>query len=146
MKNFLFSTLLLVFLSFAGMSAKAQRQQFDGSAMRAADDTWMATGQALFSRNGNYRLSFQTDGNLVLYKFVGGNSCWKALWSSKTDNKNAARLRFQTDGNFVIYNDQNAPIWGAMTNGHSNAQISLQDDGNLVITEYGKPLWATGTH
>lgn len=88
-----------------------------------------------------YKVSFQKDGNLVVY-----NRNNKAVWSSGTNNKGADQLSLQPNGNLVIYKRQ-YPIWSSSTHGNPGSFLALQEDGNFVIyNKYRKPIWATGTH
>lgn len=56
-----------------------------------------------------YKLIYQRDGNLVLYKISG--DCPTAVWSSGTANRPAWRLCMQNDGNLVIYSAPNKVEW-----------------------------------
>lgn len=63
----------------------------------------MSAGETLYMASGF--LSYQMDGNLVLY-----NNYWNPLWASHTWSPDycqghACRLRFQSDGNLVAYRD-----------------------------------------
>lgn len=88
-----------------------------------------------------YKVSFQKDGNLVVYNRSG-----KALWSSGTNNKGADRLSLNANGDLVIYRKV-YPIWSAGTHGNPGATLAVQEDGNLAIyNRRSKPVWATGTH
>ncbi len=106
------------------------------------------------SSNISYRLVFQTDGNLVLYKWAGN----VALWSSGMQT--ATNVSFQSDGNFVMtYNLGSGEIvsWSAGVLAGPNPIWVLQDDGNFVgysnhtnngngsITITGSPFGSTGT-
>merc|ERR1712100_927417 len=53
---------------------------------------------SLESENGEYRLTMQGDGNLVLY-----NSGGEPLWASGTDGEYGAHCVFQKDGHFLVY-------------------------------------------
>lgn len=63
--------------------------------------TYIHTGTELLPGTefiqGNYRLVFQTDGNLVIYQI----NPFKVIWNANTVG--ATRAAVQTDGNFVIY-------------------------------------------
>ncbi|MEZ0469406.1 hypothetical protein [Luteimonas salinilitoris] len=50
----------------------------------------LVRGDRMFSENGQYRLDFQSDGNLVLYRTSNG----VALWSSNTHGTPVTMLRF----------------------------------------------------
>lgn len=97
----------------------------------------LKASQRLVSKNRQYYLEFQTDGNLVLYSRQGSS-----LWASKTDGKPVTRCVMQDDGNFVIYNVGTA-VWSSKTEGNPNSRLVLQDDGNLVIyNRNNKSIWA----
>lgn len=105
----------------------------------------ITAGQGLFknqwhrSCDGRFTLSFQGDGNLVLYH--GGTP----LWASNTPS-NAEVVGMQGDGNFVIYGLNGAAIWSTNTHGHPGALLGIQDDGNVVIyTPGGTGIWSTNT-
>jgi CHAP domain len=104
----------------------------------------LTAGQSLQSCKNGYRLSMQTDGNLVLY-----TSSHYALWSSRTNGKGGQNAVMQGDGNFVVYTagsrDEHQALWASGTNGHPGATLAVQDDGNVVIYENSKAIWATHT-
>jgi cytochrome c peroxidase len=83
--------------------------------------------ERLESSNGQYRLYFQGDGNLVLR-----NSAGDALWSTGTHNTDANRVVMQSDGNLVIYGDSGAH-WASGTSGSGANRLTLHNDGRLVI-------------
>ncbi|XP_020101866.1 mannose-specific lectin-like [Ananas comosus] len=89
---------------------------------------------------GNYRLTMQTDCNLVLYD--GGN----AVWSSGTYNQGSGcYAKMQSDGNLVVYGGYNNALWATNTEREQGNYICvLQRDRNVVI--YGPALWASGTN
>ena len=61
-------------------------------------DPVLNPGQSITSPNGQFVLTFQTDGNLVEYDAAG-----QPLWASGTPNEGAVEAVFQTDGNLVVY-------------------------------------------
>lgn len=95
----------------------------------------------LVSANGQYKLVYQSDGNLVLYGNDGS-----PLWASNTEGSAADFTIMQGDGNLVIYAPGGTPVWASDTANKSGAHLAVQDDGNVVIygTD-GTPLWATNT-
>lgn len=95
-------------------------------------------GQSLVSRNGRYRLSMQTDGNLVIYNPNG------PIWSSGTWRSDANRLVMQNDGNLVLYG-QGGARWASNTWKSSANRVVMQDDGNLVMYGPYGAVWASGT-
>jgi hypothetical protein len=93
-------------------------------------------GQSITSGNNQFRLLYQTDGNLVLYDDV--KRTW--VWSSGTAGTSAGVAVLQTDGNFVVYNAAGAPQWWTSTFGTD--RLVVQSDGNLVVYNgSGQPLW-----
>ncbi|MGB2925451.1 MAG: hypothetical protein WBB82_09130 [Limnothrix sp.] len=89
-----------------------------------------------------YRLTFQVDGNIVLYNPLG-----QAIWSSGTyaPADPADIFALQSDGNAVLYR-QNAPVWSTETFGNQGSTTRFQADGNLVIYDAAnQPIWATNT-
>jgi hypothetical protein len=88
-----------------------------------------------------YSLTFQKDGNLVLYDRNGA-----PLWTSGTNGRSVARMAMQPDGNLVLYAPDGQPVWTTGTHGHGGAFLALQEDGNLVLyAERWRPLWTSGT-
>jgi hypothetical protein len=108
---------------------------------RMCCDTELLMGARLTSANGKYFLSFQGDGNLVLYKSVNGKD--NPLWASSTNGR-ANHCFMQADGNFVLYKDR-YPVWASGSSGHTNATLIVQEDGNMVIYDGQKAVWHTNT-
>jgi len=101
----------------------------------------LVAGQAIYSPNNAYRLTLQTDGNLVLYRNSDGTPLWNSVTQSNAVKSKS--LFFQTDGNLVLYKGtdmSSGSNWATSrndtsgnTNLGSNAFFALQDDGNLVF-------------
>jgi hypothetical protein len=103
-------------------------------------------GDILFSATRAFQLTFQTDGNLVLYglddtslsgalvppppQLIPSATYTKVIWASGTI---ATSCSMQTDGNLVLYDQYGGPIWSSATNGNPGAFLRCQDDGNLVM-------------
>ena len=105
-------------------------------------------GERLRSQNDRFFVLFQpNDGNVVVYERVSmGNLDRKALWSTRTEGKDAARFWLQPDGNLVVYDKSGKAIWSPNIHGQGGTRLVMQDDGNLVVyTAAGKPVWATNT-
>jgi hypothetical protein len=101
----------------------------------------LVPGKTEASCNGHYKLSMQTDGNLVLYHNGVG-----AIWSTGTNGDGGHTATLQSDGNFVLYNATSKALWSSKTSGHDGAHLSVQDDGNLVVYgTSGKALWDSNT-
>lgn len=117
-----------------------------GSPPSGASDTlnpgeYIGHGQELSSGDGRFGLSYQGDGNLVLYRNDG-----RPLWASQTAGTSAGQALMQTDGNFVVYDANGTPVWASGTHMYPGARLTVQPDGNVVIyTADGTPVWATGT-
>jgi len=96
----------------------------------------LVAGQSITSGNGQFRLAYQTDGNLVLYDDV--KRTW--VWSSGTAGTSAGVAILQTDGNFVVYNASGVAQWWTGTFG--NNRLVVQSDGNLVVyNTSGRSVW-----
>jgi hypothetical protein len=87
----------------------------------------LSPGQSVRSMNGDYVLSQQTDGNLVLHQ---GKT---VLWNSETGRHPGGYAVMQTDGNLVVYSKAKKALWHSNTPGHPGASLEVQNDGNLVI-------------
>ena len=99
--------------------------------------------QGLVSGDGSHTLSFQEDGNLVLYHGSSG------IWSTGTGSRSPAGvyLVMQTDGNLVLYDAQHNGIWSSGTQGNPGATLLVQGDGNLVIySTSGQGVWSSQTN
>jgi len=95
---------------------------------------------SLYSANSNYRLDFQGDGNVVIYRTSNG----AAKWATGTAGQNAApQFIFQSDGNLVLYNNS-VPLFYTDTAGRGTKAV-LQNDGNLLIYAGSTPIWASST-
>ncbi len=95
-------------------------------------------GEFLLSPNHGFKLTYQTDGNLVVYR-----SDNTPLWASQTAGTSGGQAVMQSDGNFVIYDASMNPQYASGTHGNNNAVLRLQDDGSLVIQSADGNLLAT---
>ncbi len=97
-------------------------------------------GHARVSDSGRYHLTYQVDGNLVLYD----DQTRTALWSSGTSGTSSGETLMQLDGNLVIYDASGTPVWSSGTPGHPGAYLEVGDDGVVVIYDSdGKSIWRT---
>jgi hypothetical protein len=102
----------------------------------------MLQGQQLETADRHYRLTFQQDGNLVLYS----NTTNRALWNSSTHSRGAKFATLQDDGNLVIYDGNHRAIWNTVTFGNGSSRLIIQQDGNLVLyNSANRPSWNTVT-
>ncbi|WP_169587467.1 curculin domain-containing protein [Antrihabitans stalactiti] len=103
-------------------------------------DEALYPGHELVSQDGRTMLTFQVDGNVVVYR--GG----RALWSSRTDRHEPGRLAMQHDGNLVAYDKWNTPLWSSRTDRNPGSRLVVQNDGNVVVYRpVGGAAWATNT-
>lgn len=96
-------------------------------------------GQSLYTPDRYYRLTAQSDGNIVLY------TPSRAIWSSNTYGKRFDRMIIQDDGNIVTYDGNNYATWSTRTNSTGGTIFRIQGDGNLVLYAGGRALWASNT-
>jgi hypothetical protein len=103
----------------------------------------MQNGKDLYSPSGEFRLAFQSDGNLVLYQKGWWDS---AIWDSKAWPNWGGGFKFQGDGHAIIYNGNNLK-WKNDRNGNPNSFLVVQNDGNLVQYDRGtlKPIWSSNS-
>jgi len=110
---------------------------------KAAPGEGLVRGKTMFSCNGRYTVTMQTDGNLVLRDKQKNDA---TLWATNTSGTDGYVALFQTDGNLVLYGTNQDALWASHTNGKGGALLALQDDGNVVLYDgQMHPLWQTGT-
>ncbi len=99
----------------------------------------LSPDQFLLSPNGAYRLLFQADGTLAIYRLSDGAT----IWTAHNGGRVSSRLTLEPDGNLVVYGPDGAQ-WTSRTNGFNNCEAILQDDGSLVIwAPWGDALWSS---
>jgi hypothetical protein len=103
-------------------------------------DQSLYPGQSLMSSNGEYRLTYQTDGNVCIYR-IDGSSVW---CSRKTHNP--GRLTMQSDGNLVAYNKRGIPKFAINSGGGRNRpyRFTIQTNGEAVVYDNKRAIWGTG--
>lgn len=106
-------------------------------------DVPLSAGQSLNSCNEAFRLSMQSDDNLVVYR----TSDNFPLWNSRTaDAAGGGRAVLQSDGNLVVYAQDGRDLWNSGTVGSAVDRGNIQDDGNLVLSTLdGRPVWNSFT-
>ncbi len=109
-------------------------QQLSASSDNLATNDLLFRGQTIWSSTGNYRLTLQSDGNLVYYGPSG------AVWA--TNIPKALYLAQQSDGNLVAYDNNGAPVWSSSRSG-TNVRTFVQNDGNIVSYGDKGPIWAS---
>ncbi|MGH3926950.1 MAG: hypothetical protein ACRDTT_29465, partial [Pseudonocardiaceae bacterium] len=97
---------------------------------------------SISSANGRFRLVYQDDTNLVLYRDPDG----LALWDTSPKPGGVGVCVMQGDGNLVVYNAAANAVWASGTDGNPGSRLVVQDDGNVVIYRPdGAQIWATNT-
>jgi hypothetical protein len=103
--------------------------------------TALVPGGSLRSDNRVYRLTYQFDGNIVLYD----DRTQTPLWATNTVVTAPGIFVMQSDGNLVVKDGQGVARWESGTSGYPGAYFVLRDDGNLVIfSAAGDPIWDRG--
>ncbi len=97
----------------------------------------LTAGKSIKSSNGQFTLSMQTDGNLVLQ----GNG--HILWFSLTSGNAGAHLIMQADGNLVIYSAGGAAVWSTNTTG-PNGNLVVASSGQLQLSTGNGVAWTSG--
>jgi serine/threonine protein kinase len=121
-----------------------------GSQMPPGDS--LGPGQSLFSPNHQFRLTMDTDGNLVGWNTAASSP----VWESGTAHAPGASAIMQGDGDFVVYppgvseprtGQPTGALWTSETSRHPGAYLQVRNDGNIVIeTPDGHQiLWQTDT-
>merc|ERR1711933_455143 len=87
----------------------------------------LGPGDQLVSKNLEFKLVLQGDGNLVAYGPEGD------YWNSGTNS--GTRLVLQSDGNLVLYDAGGRDLKATGTSG--STAFVVQNDGNLVVYQHG---------
>jgi hypothetical protein len=90
-------------------------------------------GAILMSKNKQFLLIYQGDGNLVIYDVSLTPPL--AIWNTITMGHTPGSVQMQHDGNFVVYDSANHSQFdtGTFLKTRKGLSIRLQDDGNLVL-------------
>lgn len=99
----------------------------------------LSQGQSLTSTDSRWKLTLQSDGDLV------GTADGQTWWNSKSGGKGTPPYQavMQPDANFVIYDSASKPIWYTGSQGGTPPyQLVMQTDRNIVVYDStGKALW-----
>lgn len=106
----------------------------------------------LMSKNRQYILFMQSDGNLVIYRAANETGfdvnaegpLGDVIWASQTGGQSSGYYKaiYQNDTNFVIYNRNNKPIWSAFSTANvatPNSVLVLRDNGSIQIVDESNP-------
>lgn len=97
--------------------------------------------QTLTSHSGGFILTYQDDGNLVLYPYDQD----RAAWATGTNGASVGECVLQEDGNLVVYNRDGRAVWASGTNGSPITRLTVRDGGFLTLeSATGDILWTTG--
>jgi hypothetical protein len=96
----------------------------------------LTAGQAITSPDGHFRVTMQSNGNLV-----ESISSGRWLWSTGTRAHPGARAIMQVNGNLAVYDTANSAVWSSNSPTTGCPRLVLQDDGNLVIYTT-KAIWS----
>jgi len=96
----------------------------------------ITSGETITSCNGRFKLTMQSDGNLVEFGMDG-----RPLFNSGTFGHPGAWAIVQGDGNFVVYGASSGALWSAGTDGQTGSTLSLAADGEMRIGS-----WTNNVH
>lgn len=97
----------------------------------------LGMNESLYSRNGAWRLTYQSDGNLVLYRHADGI----AFWHSKTWTS-PGRCIMEVDGAVTVADKNGFKKTIIANQGTAKNKLVLQDNGNLqLIAPTGAVAW-----
>jgi hypothetical protein len=121
----------------------------------------LTVGHSWYSPSGAFRLTVQTDENVVLQvvsdrSLPGGwqsggplqpsSANWTPVWASNTRNLGPDKICMQFDGNLVTYSGTALAPFHSDTSGNESAFLRVQDDGNMVIyNSNGAAIWSSHT-
>lgn len=127
-------------IKFLENELKIQQEKFDEKNKKLIKnnylfeaDTCLDYGDERISPNGCFKLIFEWNGNLVIYRQRDNHP----IWDSKTFGKGGNRTCMQGDGNLVIYTAGNGVVFRTRTQGNHGSNAHIQDDGNFVIYKAG---------
>lgn len=121
--------------------------------------TEMVKEKRYFSKNGQYFVIWQGDGNIALYKADGGwvKSFNNLLYEfnpntfSQSTAPPIGKIIVQKDGNLCLYNKQGDFLWGSMQDKYSkitpgdpvaaNADLVVTNDAKLQIRKGDQVFW-----
>lgn len=104
-----------------------------------AGETGLPKGEKFHGPNGQYYLSFQTDGNLVVKTIEGNHFRWGSYNNAGAPLRGAYG-KVQADGNMSIYNKSGQEIWH--TNASGGATVSINSAGKpIILAADGSTVW-----
>lgn len=129
-------------LSDAGSLSVVRSNNTVAWTVRSARGNALSPGDILYpgelrrSNNGRFELTYQTDGDLVIYD---GN---RRAWHSGTSGKAAGKASLQPDGGLRLSSPDNVVYWTNAAGGLGGVKLVLRDDGAAVLLRADqKILW-----
>lgn len=108
------------------------------AALTLASGDTLAAGSTLVTRDGEFRLAMQANGDLVVRL---GSSV--ALWRTGTAGHAGAHLTVLADGDVEVV-AHGTVVFTTRTQGHPGARLVLEGDGQLAVVRGGTVLWTDG--
>ena len=97
--------------------------------------------QKLTSANGQYTMTFEPSGDLVIRNTSGAQ-----VWNSCTGQGRSWFVRVSSDGQLAIFDTTGAPFWTAGASGNPGAVLTLQNSGVAILKSAGgTTLWTSST-
>lgn len=105
--------------------------------------TSLDVGEHMVSPNGQFQLSMQDNGNVVLRRVSDA----KILWHPNADGSGGAKLKVSASGNVVLYQGDGDIVWASgTTRWPGGTVLYVSDSGNLVLRkDNGTVVWRVGT-
>ena len=98
-------------------------------------------GERIPSSDGQYYLTYQTDGFVAFYQQPN-----TVIWKSEVGDANPQKLRLNNAGSLEAINSNGVTYWSTNTKGSSPFALAVQADGRLVLYDGAmKELWGRGT-
>lgn len=107
----------------------------------------LTAGQYIQPSSATFRLTMQSDGNLVLY-FRTPNPdvpMWATSWLGAPSIPGSYAI-MQGDGNFVLYSPTGTALWHTHTYMYPGSYLTIGVDGNVIVYQSGTPRWYTALY
>lgn len=125
-------------LGLEKIKSKLTFEDFDGTQKDTLNPgETLEVGEYLMSKNGQYKLIMQSDGNLVLY-----DNKDTVYWASNTNNEGYTKLLFSYGAVYFCRDDNTT---SSRIGGASGDLFKLQNDRNLVLYDDNSPTWSSKT-
>jgi hypothetical protein len=106
-----------------GLSGTLKGKPYD----QLLENQQLASGQVLTSRSGRYKLTMQTDGNLVVT-----NSSAQVLWATHTSGSGAV-ASLNAAGTLEVRRNGKV-LWSSGKTSDGISRLTMQNDGRIVVT------------